>query len=132
MTPIASFSLVAIDCPNALESARFYSAITGWEIEVPGWLDGTLDDARWLQLRSDGGATIAFQQIADYVAPTWPGGVHPQQLHLDFDVPDLDVGEAAVLELGARVVAIQPDPAEFRVFLDPVGHPFCLVRATEP
>jgi catechol 2,3-dioxygenase-like lactoylglutathione lyase family enzyme len=133
MTPIASFSLVAIDCPDALTLARFYSAITGWEIEVPNWLsDGatvTVDDARWLQLVGDQGATIAFQQISDFVAPTWPGGEHPQQIHLDFDVDDLDLGEAAVLEIGARSVDLQPDPTEFRVFLDPAGHPFCLVRA---
>ncbi len=138
MTPIATLSLVAIDCPDPLVLARFYSAITGWEIEVPAWLSGessngpdaTPDDARWLQLVGDRGATIAFQQIADYVAPTWPGGEHPQQVHLDFDVPDLDAGEAAVLAIGARSVSHQPDPSEFRVFLDPAGHPFCLVRSS--
>jgi hypothetical protein len=130
-------SLVALDCTDPLVLARFYSAITGWEIEVPPWLAGgseaapsaTLDDARWLQLVSDRGATIAFQRISDYVAPTWPGGDHPQQIHLDFDVPDLDIGEAAVLAIGAGAVAHQPDPADFRVFLDPAGHPFCLVLA---
>jgi hypothetical protein len=64
-----------------------------------------------------------------FVTPTWPGGLRPQQLHLDVDVDDLDVGEAAVLQLGARKTDLQPDPAEFRVFLDPVGNPFCLVLA---
>ena len=58
----------------------------------------------------------------------WPGSEAPQQLHLDFDVPDLDAAEAEVLALGARKAEVQPG-RDFRVFLDPVGHPFCLVRA---
>jgi catechol 2,3-dioxygenase-like lactoylglutathione lyase family enzyme len=128
--PVATFSLVALDCPDPRELATFYGAITGWEIEAPAWLDVEAEGLRWLQLRSDDGATLAFQRIEDFVAPTWPGGEHPTQLHLDFDVPDLDVGEREVLALGARKAAQQPDPDEFRVYLDPVGHPFCLVRMT--
>ncbi len=127
--PIATFSLVALDCPDPRELAAFYGAITGWEIEAPDWLDVEAEGLRWLQLRGGNGATIAFQRIDDYVAPTWPGGEHPTQLHLDFDVVDLDTGEREVLALGARKASPQPDPDEFRVYLDPVGHPFCLVRA---
>jgi hypothetical protein len=48
----------------------------------------------------------------------------PQQFHLDFVVDDLDEAEAAVLELGATKADFQPGKT-FRVFLDPVGHPFC-------
>lgn len=127
--PIATFSLVALDCPDPDVLAEFYSTITGWPVEVPDWADAAIDGRRWLQLRRDGGATIAFQQIPDYVPPTWPGGEHPAQLHVDFDVPDLDTGETAVLAIGARKAAEQPDPDEFRVYLDPAGHPFCLVRS---
>ena len=126
--PIARFQLVAIDCPDPTALAEFYAAITGWEIDVPRWLDVGAEGLRWLELRSDVGATIAFQQIGDFVAPTWPDGAHPTQLHLDFFVDDLDVGEAEVLAIGARKTDEQPDPGEFRVFLDPIGHPFCLVR----
>ena len=61
--------------------------------------------------------------------PDVPGGEHPTQLHLDFDVADLHAGESAVLAIGARLAPNQPDPTEFRVYLDPAGHPFCLVRA---
>lgn len=126
--PIGRFSLVALDCPDPDELARFYAAITGWVIDVPGWLDVESEGRRWIELRGGAGATLAFQQIPDYVAPSWPGGDRPQQLHLDFDVDDLDAGEEAVIAIGARKAEVQPDPAEFRVFLDPVGHPFCLVR----
>jgi hypothetical protein len=45
---------------------------------------------------------------------------------LDLKVADLDAGEAAVVALGARKHEVQPGET-FRVFLDPAGHPFCLV-----
>ena len=121
MAAIAHYSLFALDCPDAWALAGFYSGITGWDIDrrsSPG------DD--WVTLASDTGATLAFQQVEDYAAPMWPGGGHPQQAHADFDVVDLDVGEAQVLALGARKTEFQPGTT-FRVFLDPVGHPFCLV-----
>lgn len=79
--------------------------------------------------RPDGRATLAFQRIEDWVAPTWPGGQHPQQFHLDFSVGDIDAAEPAVLELGAVRADHQPSTdGGFRVYLDPVGHPFCLIR----
>lgn len=123
MTGIAKFSLVALDCPDPLALAQFYGLITGWPI---GRGDG---QSEWVQLAGDGGATIAFQRVADFVPPVWPGPDHPQQAHIDFDVDDLDLGEAALLEIGARKAEFQPDPDGFRVYLDPVGHPFCLVLA---
>jgi hypothetical protein len=49
-------------------------------------------------------------------------------MHLDFTVPDLDAGEREVLALGAAKHQVQPAPEAFRVFLDPAGHPFCLVH----
>lgn len=120
---IARFQLVAIDCPDPRVLGAFYSAITGWRETRPHE-----DYPEWVQLVSEGGATIAFQRVADYAPPQWPGQEHPQQLHLDFAVPDLDAGEAAVLALGAIKHAVQPAPDEFRVLLDPAGHPFCLVH----
>jgi catechol 2,3-dioxygenase-like lactoylglutathione lyase family enzyme len=124
MPEIARLSLVALDCPDPLALARFYGAITGWPVDDDKveW-DGTEE---WVQLRSSTGATLAFQRAAHHQPPVWPGDEHPQQLHLDFDVPDLDAGERAVLELGARKADVQPGTS-FRVYLDPAGHPFCLV-----
>jgi hypothetical protein len=119
MPGIARLSLTALDCKDPAGLAAFYSAITGWEVE-----SGDEDD--WVELRSDGGATLAFQRAEGHVPPVWPSDDRPQQLHLDFDVVDLDVGEQQVLALGARKAAFQPGET-FRVFLDPEGHPFCLV-----
>ncbi len=99
--------------------AEFYAAMTGWNPDR--------DDGDWVQLCSDGGATLAFQRAPRYRPPVWPSDEHPQQAHLDFDVPDLDVGEEQVLALGARKADVQPGTAFRVVYLDPAGHPFCLV-----
>lgn len=122
MPPIARLQLTALDCPDPEALAAFYSAVTGWPV-------GHRDDD-WVQLDAGGGATLAFQLAPDHLPPQWPDPAHPQQLHLDLEVDDLDVGERAVLALGAVKTGVQPEPDAFRVFLDPAGHPFCLVVAS--
>ena len=117
--------VVAIDCPDARALAGFYAGLLGWEVQ-----DDSDDD--WVTILPPGGGegsqALAFQQIDDYVAPTWPGGDHPQQFHLDLRVPDLADGEAQVLAAGATRHAHQPsETGGFVVYLDPAGHPFCLV-----
>lgn len=132
--PIPEFALdlIILDCPDAMALARFYSTVLGWPLE-----DGS--DERWATLvppgggvsaeRPDGRAALAFQRIDDFVAPTWPGGAHPQQLHLDISVIDIDASEPNVLAAGATVHEHQPSTdGGFRVYLDPAGHPFCLIR----
>lgn len=118
------FHIVALDCPEPLQLAGFYSALTGMEVEPLG--DFPPEDVTWIELLNEGRPTIAFQKVPSFVPPTWPEGFVPQQLHLDFDVDDLDEGERKALALGAVKAAYQPGQ-DFRVFLDPVGHPFCLV-----
>jgi len=125
MTAIATIRAFALDCADPYALAQFYSAITGLEIEDVA----DEDDDEWVQLRSDGGAALAFQLAPDHQAPVWPSGEHPQQAHLDFSVDDLDAGESAVVALGARKADVQPKPDSWRVYLDPAGHPFCLVLA---
>ena len=122
MAGIARFSVVALDCRDPRRLAEFYAALTGWEVRP---YEPTDD---WIELLGTGGGTIAFQEVADHEPPVWPGREHPQQLHLDFDVDDLDVGEREVLAIGARKADFQPGTS-FRVFVDPAGHPFCLVLA---
>jgi predicted enzyme related to lactoylglutathione lyase len=119
MAGIARYNCFAIDCPDPRVLAEFYSAITGWPIDEDS-------DDEWVSLVSDAGAHLSFQRVADYQPPQWPGQEHPQQAHPDFQVDDLDAGEAAVMAIGARKHEVQPG-TDFRVYLDPVGHPFCLV-----
>ena len=125
----ATYSLVALDCPDPLALADFYSRLTGLPVEPLG--DVAPEDVTWIELLNESGPTIAFQKIAAYVAPTWPEGPVPQQLHLDFNVESLDEGEELVLSLGATKDAYQPGDT-FRVYRDPVGHPFCLVWWPRP
>jgi hypothetical protein len=47
------------------------------------------------------------------------------QMHLDFDVDDLDPAEARVLAAGATKLRSEPGE-HYRVFSDPAGHLFCL------
>lgn len=124
-TGIATFSVVALDCREPAALAEFYSALIGAPIER------TDDD--WVQLSPTGaeagaGVALAFQYAPGHVPPKWPSDEQPQQIHLDFDVPDLDAAEPAVLALGARKHEFQPNPENFRVYLDPAGHPFCLCK----
>ena len=121
MTAIATLGAVVLDCREPLRTAEFYSAL----LDVP--LERTEDD--WVQLAPIGGVDLAFQLAPDHVPPVWPGSEHPQQFHLDVDVPDLDVAEEQVLAIGARKHEVQPGTT-FRVFLDPAGHPFCLCLVT--
>ena len=122
-TPIGRLDVAALDCPDAHALATFYQAIIGGEVLSHD------DDAQWVEVHTDAGR-IAFQQIENYRAPTWPEGPVPQQAHLDIYVADLDTGEAAVLGLGATKADVQPSPEDFRVFFDIAGHPFCLVGST--
>lgn len=121
---IARDPLTVIDCPDPSALAAFYAELLDWHVhsEPEG-------DATWVEIGPAGRpAALAFQRVDDYRAPEWPGQDHPQQMHLDVDVDDLDVGEEAVLRIGATKHPHQPGTT-FRVFLDPAGHPFCLCRA---
>jgi predicted enzyme related to lactoylglutathione lyase len=113
---IARFPSFVIDCPDPSALAAFYGTMLDWKVE---------SSTDWADIRADYGMCISFQQVQDYAPPQWPGQEHPQQMHVDVVVDDLDAGEAAVLELGATKHPHQPGTT-FRVFLDPAGHPFCL------
>ena len=121
---IAHHVYTAVDCAHPASLARFYAAITGWEV---GELDDSEDKVEWVDLFHNGVRMMAFQKVSNYIPPTWPEGPIPQQLHFDFHVKDLDVGESKVLAIGATKHEVQPGE-NFRVYLDPEGHPFCLVK----
>ena len=118
------FNVTSLDCPDPLALADFYAQLTGMPVEPLG--DLLPPDMDWIELLSEGKPTLGFQKVDGFVAPTWPEGPVPQQLHVDFAVDDLDAAEQRALLLGASKAAFQPGTT-WRVFLDPVGHPFCLV-----
>jgi hypothetical protein len=123
-TTLPLLRLTALDCPDPLALADFYSQLTGLDVEPLG--DFPPEDVDWIELLNGDAPTLAFQKIDNYVAPIWPVGPVPQQLHLDFLVDDLDVAERHALSIGALKHEVQPGTT-FRVYLDPVGHPFCFV-----
>ena len=121
---IAHHVYTVVDCTNPAALARFYAEITGWEV---GELFDTEDKVDWVDLFNKGERVMAFQKVDNYKAPQWPEGDIPQQLHLDFHVPDLDAAEIKLLAIGAIKHEVQPG-TNFRVYLDLDGHPFCLVK----
>ncbi|MFB4317570.1 VOC family protein [Actinomadura sp. 21ATH] len=115
---IAELSAVSLDCSEPLVLAEFYAALTGGEI--------TLDGPEVSAIVLPGGTQVIFLRVPGHLPPTWPEGDRPQQLHLDFNVDDLDEAERAILKLGGGKPDFQPNPGRWRVMTDPAGHPFCL------
>jgi len=52
-----------------------------------------------IDLVHDSLPALSFQRVENYAAPTWPDGIMPKQMHLDFEVDDLDEGERHVLNI---------------------------------
>ncbi|MGZ4651771.1 VOC family protein [Oryzihumus sp.] len=121
---IGNLQCVVLDCPDAPGLARFHRELLGGEVNRPDRRWAVNDD--FATLHTDAGLVLAFQRVADHRPPRWPDGEHPQQVHLDLDVPDLDRAQEQVVGLGATLLHV--DPRGWRVLADPAGHPFCLLR----
>lgn len=116
--PITTFG-VNIECADAEPLSAFYAAMLGYKVKHTGesaWI-GTEEPAPM--------GDIVFQPVDGYNAPRWPDPAHPQQLHLDITVGDIDAAEQRVLELGAA--RLPGEGENWRVYADPAGHPFCLL-----
>lgn len=132
MEPLALYE-VTLDCPEPRDLAEFYRRLLGWAY-APGHETTDPVGDEWLVLLPPAGGTrLAFQR-SDAVVPPWPGGA---RLHLDVAVPDLAAAHRRLVESGA--VPLTGTPAEegrpdepYRVYADPVGHPFCATQVTTP
>ena len=81
-----------------------------------------------MTLAVDGGRpSFSLQRTERFRAPDWISGEPPQQIHLDILVDNLDHAEGQVLGLGGTLLDGSDKPIGYRVYADPVGHPFCLV-----
>ncbi|GAA2160902.1 putative enzyme related to lactoylglutathione lyase [Humibacillus xanthopallidus] len=124
---VPTFDAVVLDCPDPAALAGFYARLLDWPMpEVGPEADEeggavTLDPPR-------GGTAIGFHRAAGFVAPTWPEPPVQQQLHLDFHVGDIEAAHERAVALGARHLHshAHTPTAGYRVYADPVGHPFCL------
>ncbi len=116
-TPIGSLMMVNLDCPNPAVLADFYSQVLGWKI--------THSEDLYAMI-SDGSTSIGFGRADDYQPPSWPDVESGKRFHLDFYVDDLDVAAKACEALGATTPEFQPGDGQWRIMLDPAGHPLCL------
>ncbi len=108
-----------IDCPDPQALAEFYCQVLGMTINE--------DIGNWVVIGTGGGLReLAFQRVATWSPPRWPDPAYPQQMHLDIRVDDADRAEQELLALGATRMVAESETG-FRVFLDPVGHPLCIV-----
>ncbi|MFF0739694.1 VOC family protein [Streptomyces sp. NPDC004111] len=117
---IGNLFATVIDCPDPDELAGFYAELLG--------LSRQEDTGEYAVLQNDAGvAVLAFQRVEDFRAPRWPDPARPSQMHLDVLVENLDVAEEQVLAQGATLLDGSDKPIGYRVYADPVGHPFCLI-----
>ncbi|MEU6894618.1 VOC family protein [Streptomyces sp. NPDC046557] len=122
MPPLMKLTAITLDCADPEALAAFYHRATGFAPHERS-------DADFVGLTREDGLFLGFQRVDGYVAPRWPHQAGPQQIHLDFQVEDLEGAEALLLRWGATRAAHQPDEDRWRVLLDPAGHPFCLTRS---
>ncbi len=115
---VGKFHALVIDCEDIETTAKFYENLVG--------MQRVSTEEDWINIGdAPDRPALAFQKVDKLTPPDWPGWEHPQQMHLDVLVANLDDGEQEVLKLGARKQGYEED--DFRVYLDPAGHPFCLV-----
>ena len=109
---------VVLDCPDPWKLAEFYLGLLGGDIVRPE------SDDTWVAIVDPQGRRLAFQLSPEYRPPQFPDPAGSQQVHLDIRASDMEVAHAAVLTLGATHIQTEDT---FRVYMDPVGHTFCLV-----
>ncbi|MFC3453338.1 VOC family protein [Amycolatopsis speibonae] len=118
--PRPKIAVVVVDCPDPRALAPFYEALLG--------VSRTRDGADHVRLALGGDQPeLALHRTDRHVRPDWKSGEPAQQVHLDLLVADLDEAEREVLALGGLLLDGSDKPIGYRVYADPVGHPFCLV-----
>ena len=120
--PTINFASVTLDCPNQEALADFYTALLGWNKQR--------FDEEWLAVISpDKHICLLFQEIDDYIPPVWPNekGKQQQMTHLDFSstLKEKEAVKSHALACGATLASNQYS-SDYTVFIDPVGHPFCI------
>ncbi len=116
---IGKLRSVVVDCKQPRSLAAFWMQVLGGTLSA--------EDDTWVVVTDQSGRRLAFQQAPDHQPPEFPDPRGSQQFHLDVWVDDVDAAEQQVLALGATRVVGAPGEDGFRVYLDPAGHPFCLV-----
>ena len=116
---VGQLASISLDCPDPDQLAAFYSRLLGLE-------EAFATPDRGVIALAGAGPMLTLMRAANYVKPSWPEGSQHQQMHLDVAVEDLEPAVTAAVAAGARPAQHQPAPEQWRVLLDPAGHPFCL------
>ncbi len=119
VTRIGALASISIDCPDPDALAPFYCGLLGLQ-------EAFATPDRGVICLAGAGPMLTLMRVDSYVAPSWPEGPQHQQIHLDVAVDELESTVPAAIALGATEAAHQPAPDQWRVMLDPIGHPFCL------
>jgi catechol 2,3-dioxygenase-like lactoylglutathione lyase family enzyme len=112
---------VTLDCPDAAALSAFYAELLGKPVTYQA--DGMA------MIGDEGAQPVLFQQVDEYAPPRWPDPAHPQQLHFDVRVEEIEAAERAALAIGAT--RLPGEGENWRVYADPAGKPFCLVWGVE-
>ena len=122
---IKMYSLT-VDCKEPYELAEFYAALLKWDI--------AFHNEEWACIGAPGAEQgaypgITFQRNPAYQPPVWPEepAAQQQMAHLDFAVNDLEKAVEFAVVCGATAASAQFSD-DWRVMLDPAGHPFCLCQ----
>lgn len=116
---IGRLEKTVLDCLDPRALAAFYAKVLGMRVNE--------NSEDWVVIGSEPGAReLAFQRVPQWTPPDWTDPRHPQQMHLDIRVDDVEAAERELLALGARRLPGELE-GRYRVFADPAGHPFCLV-----
>lgn len=114
------YQVVTFDAADLGTESAFWAGVLGGEVDV---------DDDWHMVTVNGEPRVGVQLAPGHVAPDWPDGTPPQQIHLDLWVDDFAASHDEVVRLGARVLRNAQGNTvgdDFQVYADPAGHPFCL------
>ncbi|MBH6948178.1 VOC family protein [Clostridioides difficile] len=115
-----------MDCKDPHELAKFYAALLNWEIAFYNEEYACVGASETNQGTYPG---ITFQRNSEYKPPVWPEKPESQQqmAHMDFAVNDLEEAVQYAIHCGATI-AEEQFTDDWRVMIDPAGHPFCLCQ----
>jgi len=115
---IARVLAVTIDCHDPARLAEFWRELVGGEIDVR-----TVSDD-WVALRDVPVlGNLGFQKVPE-------GKAVKNRVHLDVEVDDIAAALPHVIALGATDsgTTVDESTGQFRVFHDPEGNEFCLIK----
>lgn len=127
--PTIKLYSITIDCIDPAQLARFYADLMAWDTLPLGedytgvYPSGTAQGAY---------PCLLLLRNPAYVPPVWPDEPDKQRqmAHIDFAVDDIEAAARHAIACGAKE-ADQQFSANWRVMIDPEGHPFCLCGMKE-